>query len=88
VAGTRIRVQNIVLWTEQGETPDELVAAYPQLTLADVHAALAFYHDNRVEMDRLIQDDKQFIAAMKANPADTTSQPTVGMDANADSIPS
>ncbi len=62
VAGTRIRVQNIVLWTEQGETPDEIVAAYPQLSLSDVYAALAFYHDNREEMNRLIQQDKDFLA--------------------------
>ena len=51
VAGTRIRVSQIVLLTEQGRSPDEIVAAYPHLTLADVHAALAFYHDHRAEVD-------------------------------------
>ena len=66
VAGTRIRVQNIVLWTEQGETPDEIVSAYTQLTLGDVHAALAFYHDNRSEMDQLIQEDGHFIDSIRA----------------------
>ena len=66
VASTRIRVQNIVLWTEQGETPDEIVAAYPQLTLGDVHAALAYYHDNRNEMDQLIHEDGHFIDSIRA----------------------
>ncbi len=65
IAGTRIRVQNVVLWTEQGETPDEIVAAYPQLSLASVHAALAFYHDNRQEVDRLIEADAEFVAELK-----------------------
>lgn len=88
VAGTRIRVQNIVLWTEQGETPDEVVAAYPQLTLSDVYAALAFYHDNRGEMDCLIQQDKDFLAAISTRHARAASQPTIGMDADAGSIPS
>jgi len=67
VAGTRIRVSNIVLWTEQGQSPDEIVAGYPQLTLADVHAALAFYFDNREEMEKLIAADEEFVASL-SNP--------------------
>jgi uncharacterized protein (DUF433 family) len=86
VAGTRIRVQDIVLWTEQGETPDEIVAAYPQLTLSDVHAALAFYHDNQNEMDRLIGEDEKLLAAIRENRPSGASQPTIGMDADAGSI--
>ena len=73
VVGTRIRVQNVVLWTEQGETADEIVAAYPQLTLSDVYAALTFYHDNREEMDRLIQQDKDFLATATTKHAHATS---------------
>jgi uncharacterized protein (DUF433 family) len=65
VAGTRIRVSNIVLWTEQGRSPDEIVAGYPQLTLADVHSALAYYFDNREEMDRLIEEDARFVEGMR-----------------------
>jgi uncharacterized protein (DUF433 family) len=88
VAGTRIRVHNIVLWTEQGETPDEIAAAYPPLTLSDVYTALAFYHDNREEMDRVIQQDKGFLAAASAKHAHAASRPTIDMDADAGSIPS
>jgi hypothetical protein len=78
-------VQNIVLWTEQGETPDEIVTAYPQLSLADVHSALAFYHDNRSEMDRLIEADADFVAMVKG---DHSAGATAGADADADSISS
>jgi uncharacterized protein (DUF433 family) len=66
VAGTRIRVANVVLWTEQGKSPDEIVAAYPQLSLADVYAALAFYFDHREEMDQLIRADEEFIAQLES----------------------
>jgi len=66
IAGHRIRVQDIVLWTEQGQSPDEIVASFPQLSLADVHAALAYYHDHRVEIDRQIREDDEFIHRMKA----------------------
>ena len=48
IAGHRIRVQDIVIWHERlGYSPDEIVSKYPQLTMGDVHAALAYYHDNR-----------------------------------------
>jgi uncharacterized protein (DUF433 family) len=54
IAGSRIRVQDIVTWHEQmGLTPDEIVSQYPTLTLADIYAALAYYHDN---FDRIRQD--------------------------------
>jgi hypothetical protein len=32
-------------------TPDEIAVEYPHLTLAQVHAALAYYHANREEIE-------------------------------------
>ncbi len=46
--------------------PDEIVATYPQLTPADVHAALAFYFDNRDEIEKQMREDSEFINAMMA----------------------
>ncbi len=66
VANTRIRVQDIVVWTEEGSSPDEIVAGYPHLSLADVHAALAYYHDHREEIDTAIRESDEFVAEMKA----------------------
>ena len=41
IVGTRVRVQDIYVDSEvYGMTPDEIAAGYPQLTLAQVHAAL------------------------------------------------
>jgi uncharacterized protein (DUF433 family) len=57
IAGHRIRVQDIVLWTEEGRSVDEIVADFPQLNLSDVYAALAFYHDHREQIDADIRDD-------------------------------
>ncbi len=65
IAGSRIRVQDIVILTEQGLSPDEIIAGYPHLTLADIYAALAFYHDNRQRIDQQIQESEEFIATMK-----------------------
>lgn len=68
VAGTRIRVQDIVVWTEQGQSPDEIVTAFPHLTLADVHAALAYYHDHRAQIDDDLRRAEELIDRMMANP--------------------
>ena len=65
IAGTRIRVSQIVLLTEQGQSPDEIIASYPHLALADVYAALAFYHDNREAIDREIRDTDDHYFQMK-----------------------
>mgnify|MGYP002621052217 CR=1 FL=1 len=47
IAGHRIRVQDVIVLHEQaGYGPDEIASAYPGITLADVYAALAWYHDN------------------------------------------
>jgi uncharacterized protein (DUF433 family) len=52
IAGHRIRVMDIVVWHERrGLSPDEIVDAFPGLTLADVHAALAYYFDHREEIE-------------------------------------
>jgi len=47
IAGTRIRIVDVYVWHEvQGKTPREIVAEFPQLTLADIHAAMTYYWDN------------------------------------------
>lgn len=47
----RIRVQDIVIWHEKmGLSPDKIVSQYPSITLADVYAALTYYHDHLAEI--------------------------------------
>ncbi len=66
IVGHRIRVQDVVLWTEQGMSPDAIATAYPQITLADVHAALAYYFDNIEAINRDIHEDEEFVERMKS----------------------
>jgi uncharacterized protein (DUF433 family) len=66
IAGTRIRVQDVYGWHEkEGISPDEIVSRFPQLTLADVHAALAFYWDHREEIERQMREDDELVTEMK-----------------------
>jgi uncharacterized protein (DUF433 family) len=67
IAGTRIRVWDIHVWHDlRGQSPAEIIAAYPQLSLSDVHAALAYYLDHREEIERQAQEDEDFVSQMRA----------------------
>ena len=70
IEGHRITVQNIVVWHERGGlSPDEIASRY-QLTLGDVYAALAYYHDHRDSIRAQIEADEKFADAVKAqNPS-------------------
>ena len=56
VARTRITVAHIAEAIEHlGMSPDDVVAIYPSLSLAKVHAALAYYHDHIKEIEASIR---------------------------------
>jgi uncharacterized protein (DUF433 family) len=88
IAGHRIRVQDVVIWTEQGQSPDQIVASFPQLSLADVYASLAYYHDHRDEIDRQMRDDDEFVERMKAQTGPSLLDQFRSGERRADSLPS
>jgi uncharacterized protein (DUF433 family) len=51
IAGTGVTVRRIAGWYNLGLTPEEIAAKIEHLTLAQIHAALAYYHSNRDEID-------------------------------------
>lgn len=44
IAGTAVSVRRIAGWYKQGLTPEEIATEIPHLSLAQIHAALAYYH--------------------------------------------
>ncbi|AFZ15445.1 protein of unknown function DUF433 [Crinalium epipsammum PCC 9333] len=67
ITGHRIRVQDIVIWHEQmGLSPDEILYHHPSISLSDVYAALAYYHDHRDEIRQQIDADEEFARKLKA----------------------
>ena len=88
IAGTRIRVQDIVIWHERlGYSPDEIVSHYPQLTLADVYAALAYYYDHRDEIERYIQEGEELATTLQRQIPSKLLQKLAAHDAGADPLP-
>lgn len=65
IAGTRITVADIVVmhW-RMGQSLDEIAGKY-DIPLAAVHAAMVYYYDHRDEIDKSIQDDRDFAEAFQ-----------------------
>ena len=67
IAGTRIKVKHVYTWVERmGMTPAQVVAEYPHLTMAQVHAALAYYWSHPDEIQRDIEHEERLVADLKA----------------------
>ena len=89
VAGRRITVQNIVLCHERGGlSPDEIASKYPGLTLADVYAALAYYHDHRDEICSRIAADESFAEQLQSQSPSLLQQKISQRNASDNSLPS
>jgi uncharacterized protein (DUF433 family) len=66
IAGTGVSVRRIVVLYQQGLAPEEITAEIPHLTLAQVYAALAYYHVNREEMDSDIAAEEAEASRLEA----------------------
>ena len=51
ITGTGMSVRRVVIWYKLGLTPEEIADRVGPLSLAQVHAALAYYHANREEIE-------------------------------------
>lgn len=63
IAGTRFPVRSAVIYVlKHGLTPEELVARFSHLTLAQVHDALSYYYDNREEIEKdIVQNSEETV---------------------------
>jgi len=58
VSGTRVSLDSVIYAFLDGSTPEEIVQQYPSLRLADVYTIVAYYLDNRAELDSYLSDRK------------------------------
>ena len=66
IAGTRIRVWDIHVWHNlRGQSPEQIIAEFPQLSLADVYAALAYYLDHRDEIEQQMREAEALADQMR-----------------------
>ena len=59
ITGTRITVGRIATLWKQGLTPEEIAENWGYLRMAQVYAALTYYHANRAEIEQVLQQDRE-----------------------------
>ena len=68
IAGHRIRVMDIVVLHEmRGLSAAEIAHQYPGITVAQVHAALAYYFDHHDEIQADFRNDEHWAKFAQAN---------------------
>lgn len=66
IKGTRIRVVQIALEYERlGWSPDQVLQAHPQLTLAQVHDALSYYYEHAAELNAELLANEQYVEQLR-----------------------
>jgi uncharacterized protein (DUF433 family) len=60
IAGTGVTVMRVAAWYKMGLTPEEISTQYGHLSLAQVHAALAYYHANVEEIEGDLAQEEVF----------------------------
>jgi uncharacterized protein (DUF433 family) len=54
---TRIAVADVVVLLDKGLGDQQIVECYPSLNLAQVHAAISYYYENRQELQQDLAED-------------------------------
>ena len=64
---TNVKVIEVVVdKLAHGSSPEEMHFQYPHLSLAQIHAALSFYHDNQSELDAEVERRLREVDALAA----------------------
>ena len=72
---TRIRVLDIVQLLHEGRKPEEMLEVFAvPLTLAQVHAALAYYYDHPQEVEEAYRDGERWEAEYERDRAEYLSR--------------
>lgn len=73
IEGTTTKVKEVVLnhqWS--GQSPEQLQDDMPHLTLGQIYAALAYYHQHKEALDAEIQRDVEFVERLRAEAGESS----------------
>jgi uncharacterized protein (DUF433 family) len=59
LSGTGVTVHRVVSWYKLGLEPEQIADRLGHLSLAQVHAALAYYHANRQEIEAELEAEER-----------------------------
>lgn len=59
VGGTRVTLDIVIDAYNRGNTPEEIIRAYDVLKLSDVYYTIAYYLDNKKQLDEYIRQGEE-----------------------------
>jgi uncharacterized protein (DUF433 family) len=65
IIGTRIPLHYLIYDYRNGATAEDIVAAYPNLKLSEVHAVLGYYLAHKVELDAYVQEREKLAEGLR-----------------------
>jgi uncharacterized protein (DUF433 family) len=68
LAGTGVSVQRVVGWYKLGLNAEEIADNFGHVSLAHVHAALAYYHANREEIEGYLAEEEAAAGELESRP--------------------
>lgn len=67
IVGTTTKVREVVLdQIAYGWSPEEMHWQHPYLSLAQIHAALTYYHDHKEQVDQEIADARDYAESIRS----------------------
>lgn len=58
IQGTRLSVQRVAAWYKKGLNAEEIVERIGTASLAQIYAALTYYHANKTEIETYLADEQ------------------------------
>lgn len=65
IAGTRVSLDSLMALYDAGASIQDLAEAFPDLTLADIHASIAYVLRHREEIDRYLEERRREATRVK-----------------------
>lgn len=65
VTGTRIPLERIIECYQAGATPEEIIASFDTLRLADVYTLIGYYLDHRGEVEQYLREQEEQAEAIR-----------------------
>lgn len=65
VVGSRVTLDTIVGFFEQGESPEDIVDGFPTLRLADVYAIVSYYLKNKAAVREYLREREKRAKALR-----------------------
>ncbi len=66
ITGTQVMVSDIAIYYNVWRQTPEEIATQLDLTLGQVHAAMAYYHDHKAEIDAEIEERRRVVDELRA----------------------